>query len=107
VCRGVPRHQSGNHNNGNERSDHDGLRRKKANVKSIGQITKSVAISMVLNGLCPVEPTTAPMSADTARVSKTLAMPSFCSFANLMQGILTHESNPPDGTAFDTPRHGI
>lgn len=63
-------------------------------VSSIGQTAKRTPISRFDKGLCPVEPTTAPMNAEAAMVSIKRAKPSFCSLENLMPDILTRQSNP-------------
>jgi hypothetical protein len=83
----VPRYQPGNDGKNNEGGDHDGFLKIKDRIKSIGQTTKRTAISIWDNGLWPVEPTTAPMNADAAIVSRKRAKPSLCSLENFMLGI--------------------
>lgn len=50
---------------------------------SIGQMMKRVRISQAFIGLCPVNPTMAPIKDAAAMASKKRASPSFCSLLYL------------------------
>ena len=80
----VPRHGGSGQREDDERGDHDaGFRSVQESRSSIGQTRKSAQISSGLKGLWPVTPTTPPMNAEAAMVSKNRAKPSFCSLVYL------------------------